>query len=742
MTDKKNHLWIPEQEIKHIDKTPTGRGNDYPVQPHEHGEKLSRGLRDIMKFFQHIQSPGPLDEKDLIAFQVLLQDKEDFSVQRKLIESEGLTINAVKNRRQAVVSAPRSVFANLQKRVDRYRDKGIKKDFKYIKDFLPFRGEDKSNDSFRRFLLAHAELLDIDIQMVLLPDMASATQTKAEKDIVSKIRQKNGHVQGEPYHLTDGTAIIRAKMSPSSLMDISDDPRIYQIKQTSFFRSLESSGYSPYPGAWTLDPTVDINSLPTVVILDDGVQLPGELQSVVAVQWSASGCSREKTAADHGTFVASRAAFGYIGQHGVSQTLVPRARIIDAQIAHTGEDVAGDTFVRRVQEAVKAFADVAKIFNLSYNATSPIEGDEMSLLGSELDSLSQKYDVRFVISAGNHVVYRTAPTLKEIIDDDDSRIAEPADALLGITVGAIAGEQHEASISKQYDIVPYARRGPGAFGFSKPDLVAYGATIDAASGQSIPDTYALGIDKTGFQVLPGTSFTAPIAAGDLAQVLSTVQGGDINLAQALLYNGAQHVYDHADLQQDVADYASNLYGHGLSSPENSMYSSENRVSFVHSGTMNRLEKQRVKFFIPASIANLRLKRGEKKLRVTVTCVTCPPTDRSKGDEYVSAYVSASIHRLNSNGKNVTDNPSVSEKRRKWDTCCHFSNEFSSFSPGDWEVWLELFTRWSIADDQEIPYSLVVTLEDLTSSNNLYSEIIRETAGRFQPMQALRLQNQQ
>ena len=64
MTDKKNHLWIPEQEIKHIDKTPTGRGNDYPVQPHEHGEKLSRGLRDIMKFFQHIQSPGPLDEKD------------------------------------------------------------------------------------------------------------------------------------------------------------------------------------------------------------------------------------------------------------------------------------------------------------------------------------------------------------------------------------------------------------------------------------------------------------------------------------------------------------------------------------------------------------------------------------------------------------------------------------------------------------------------------------------------------
>lgn len=89
-------------------------------------------------------------------------------------------------------------------------------------------------------------------------------------------------------------------------------------------------------------------------------------------------------------------------------------------------------------------------------------------------------------------------------------------------------------------------------------------------------------------------------------------------------------------------------------------------------------------------------------------------------------------------KNVCDNPSVCDNRNKWDTCYHFSNEFSAFSSGSWEIWLELFTRWGVEDNDEIPYSLVVTVEDLTESGNMYSEIIKETAGRFTPVQPVRV----
>ena len=45
-------------------------------------------------------------------------------------------------------------------------------------------------------------------------------------------------------------------------------------------------------------------------------------------------------------------------------------------------------------------------------------------------------------------------------------------------------------------------------------------------------------------------------------------------------------------------------------------------------------------------------------------------------------------------------------------------------------------RWGILNDDGGYFYCI------TYTNNLYSEIIRETAGRFQPMQALRMQNQQ
>jgi hypothetical protein len=252
------------------------------------------------------------------------------------------------------------------------------------------------------------------------------------------------------------------------------------------------------------------------------------------------------------------------------------------------------------------------------------------------------------------------------------------------------------------------------------------------------DPYALCLSDRGWAECPGTSFAAPIVAGDLAQVLTVVPNGDIGLAQALLYNGATSLYDRKFMQQDEMDFASNLYGRGLSSPEVSMYSSENRVSFLNNGTMNRLTKKRVKFHVPSTIAHSKVKRGEKKIRVKVTCLAHPPVDRTKGSEYSAAYISASIHRLNAKGKLKVDNPTVSDNRNKWDTCYHFSNEFSSFASGNWEIWLELYTRWGIKDDEEIPYSLVVTVEDLTAAGNLYSETISETAGRFTQVQQARI----
>jgi len=734
--EQKLHLWIPEQEITSVDKKPTGRGNDYGVDHAIHGNGLLKGLQSILDLFHRLKSSDSLHEEDLITFQVILQEKEDFANSKRLIEDEGLKINAVRDKRHAIVSASNDVFGNLRRRVDRYRSDGTKKDFQLIEGFAPFTKDEKKANSLVKYYKEHPEELTVDVQMMLLPEMEISMQERVQEKVTKRISNLNGHLEGEPYHLSDGTSIIRATISVNLLDELSDDSGIYRIEKTSFFKNKVPNNIGQFPQKLQISTKIDIDKLPTVVVLDDGVNFPMDLDSLVPVHWQATGCTKSKIFGNHGTPVASRVAFEELGIHIGDTYLEPRARIIDAQIVDS-EFTPCNIMIQRIQEAVKSFAPVAKIFNFSYNAVTPIDGSQMSIIGCEMDMLCRKYHIKFVISAGNHKLVFSEDNLKDIIEDDESRIAEPADAMLGITVGSVVGITHKGSVSKNNEIAPYSRKGPGFCGFYKPDIVAYGAT--QLKDGSVPlDPYSICITYRGFCGLAGTSFTAPTVAGDLAQIMYAATEENVFLAQALLYNGAIPLYDKVNITQEESDLAGNLFGRGLSSPRNSMYSSEDRVSFIHTGKMNRLTKKRVKFYIPTVIANVKVKRGEKKVRVTVTCIAHPPVDRNKGSEYSAAYISASIHRINSNGKNVVDNPTISDNRNRWDTCYHFSNEFSSFESGDWEVWLELFTRWGIKDDEEISYALVITVEDLTEAGNLYSEIVRESAGRFVPVHTVRV----
>ncbi|MBR0599776.1 S8 family peptidase [Sinanaerobacter chloroacetimidivorans] len=732
----KFHLWIPSGEVTKVLKKPTSRNKNYGLNPAEHGSKLSKGLQDILDIFNKLKAGDSLHDEDIMTFKVVLQDGEDFSNRKKLMEDEGLKINAVKDSRHAIVSAKKDVFDRLQGRIGRYRDRGTVKDFQYIDDFEPFSSRDKQSASLIRYFQENKDQIAVDVQMMLLPNLGNEIQKKAEKKLVEKIINKNGSLPADPFQLTDGTTIIRALVPMSSFNEIADDQAIYRIEQTVFFLKYAPSVSSPFGKGLQLKPGVIIEELPAVVILDDGVDFPKNLAQLVPIHWRATGCNRPVFFGSHGTPVASRAAFENLGLCISDENLTPRVKIIDANIID-GEKTASNIVIQRIREAVITFSPIAKIFNFSYNAQQPIDGDEMSFLGCELDLLTKAYGVRFVLSAGNHQLVFSEDNLKDILDDDDSRIAEPADAMLGITVGAVVGHTHNGSISKENDIAPYSRKGPGFCGFYKPDLVAYGAT-QFKNGIAPSDPYALCLSNTGYCALPGTSFTAPTVAGDLAQILPVVPNEDIGLAQALLYNGVIPLFENEGITQEEAEYAGNLYGRGLSAPRKSMYSSEDKISFLHTGTLNRLTKQRVKFHIPTILADAKVKRGDDKARVTVTCIVQPPIDRTKGSEYSGAYIQTSIHRLNSNGKNVVDNPDVSDNRNKWDSCYHFSNTFSSFCAGSWEIWLELFTRWGVEDNDEIPYSLVITIEDLTQAGNLYTEIIKETAGRFTPVQPVRL----
>ncbi|PKM78972.1 MAG: hypothetical protein CVU88_08205, partial [Firmicutes bacterium HGW-Firmicutes-13] len=425
--EKKNHLWIPAEEVTDINKKPTSRNKDRDISFESHGAKLSQGLQEVLSVFEKLRAGDSLSEEDVMIFKVILPEGDDIANRKKFLEDEGLKINVVKDSTHAIVSARKDVFDSLQGRIGRYRQKGTVKNFQHIDGFEPYHGIEKQTASLRRYLEQIQEDISVDVQMMLMPHLAPDVQLKVEKKLALKIVEKNGSLQREPYHLTDGTTIIRAMVPMASVNDIADDQAIYRIEQTVFFHNIMPSVSSSLSSSLQLDPSINVDELPAVVILDDGVEFPKGLESLVPVHWKASDCATPPRFGGHGTPVASRAAIANLGWNLMEPYIKPRAKIIDANIID-GVRTSSDKVIERIKEAVEVFAPVAKIFNFSYNAEIPIEGDEMSFLGCELDLLTRKYGVRFVLSAGNHQLFRVENCLKDVLNDDDCRISEPADA--------------------------------------------------------------------------------------------------------------------------------------------------------------------------------------------------------------------------------------------------------------------------------------------------------------------------
>ncbi len=270
---------------------------------------------------------------------------------------------------------------------------------------------------------------------------------------------------------------------------------------------------------------------------------------------------------------------------------------------------------------------------------------------------------------------------------------------------------------------------------AKPDLTAYGGFITYVAGSvSVPeDKYSLLLDKNG-KLTPdaGTSFTAPIVAGDFAEILSIIPNQDILLAKALLYHNAIPIWDEENITDEELAFAHNLYGRGMSDVDGSKYSSPSKVTFVRTGSLNRITKERVKIYMPEILA---AQVGRNVAKVSVTCMSMPPVDRTKGTEYLGAYVRASLKKSSSDGRLIPVQQNYKEGRQKWDVCHQFFKLFTKFEAGDWQVWLELFSRWE-EENIDIPYALVVTIEDVSNTLDVYSEV--EALNRYQAINTIRL----
>ena len=731
--NQREHFWIPDEEVIRIDKTLTGRSNPRNVQYSEHGSKLSHSLQSIKDVLENVSEDDSLHDLDLMVFRIELPEGEKIKDKSDLFDSTGLSVKAVKNQNNAIVTTSKSRFQSLKRRIEEYTNSGNGKSyFDYIEDFKPYIGSEKDSRGLQRTTCSDDVPENLDVQLMLLPNLGDDIYEVTLQKLISKISSQNHELMSEPYYLSDNTPVVRALISTSSLSHYENDSVIYRIEETDFFSADAAPPSALDLADLEIDENVTIENLPIVTVLDSGVIFPASLQPLLVASWNdGTGAIGD---CEHGTKVASRVAFKYITDYLPGSRVIPRARIIDGNIMDGNVPI--DKFVKRIQDAVANFSDISKIFNLSANSRIPIEGDEMSILGYELDVLHLKHNVQFIVSAGNHNLWEVEHSLEDVLDDDDSRIAAPADSMMSIVVGATSGASHPHSLSQENQIASYSRRGPGFNGFNKPDLTAFGGSISRLAGTvNVPhDKFSLLLDYNG-KLSPdaGTSFTAPVVAGDYAEILNVVPNQDILLAKALLYHNAKPMWDEENIDDDELAYARSLYGRGMSHVDDSMYSTPSKVTFVRRGILNRTTKERVKIHMPDILA---AQVGRNIARVSVTCVTMPPVDRTKGTEYLGAYVRASLKKSSVDPNeliSVQQNSKVD--RQKWDTTHQFTKLFSKFNSGDWQIWLEMFSRWE-AVDQDVPYGLVVTIEDVSDTLDVYSEI--EALNRYRAMNTLRL----
>jgi hypothetical protein len=312
--EPKMHLWIPDEEVRIIEKTIRGGRKERPVLFSEHGSKLSHNLQTIKELTEQSKTENSLREKDIMVFNVELPEKVKIQDRPDIFSSNGMEIKAVRNERNAVVASTKTQFQKLKERIESYTSNGaFKSCFDYVESFEPFIGAIKDSNGLQKVVLQETPPETVDIQLMLIPDLDSSFYESALKLLLEKIKMSNGSVPDSIYYLSDNTPVVRAIIPSSMLSLYENDQAIYRIEKTNFFDvDADSTPVSKLEGL-TLNQDVNFETLPTVAILDSGVIFPHDFENLIVQHWIATGSKGGN--AIHGTITAGNVVFRYITQN-------------------------------------------------------------------------------------------------------------------------------------------------------------------------------------------------------------------------------------------------------------------------------------------------------------------------------------------------------------------------------------------------------------------------------------------
>ncbi len=372
--------------------------------------------------------------------------------------------------------------------------------------------------------------------------------------------------------------VVRVRMCGEGFHDVIFNlPHLFEITLPEELRV--NSGDTKAAG--TGQPTIKspAANAPAICVIDSGIE-EGHAWLAPAIDTVASKCflpgidakavQDEVKAAGHGTRVAG--AVLYPLEIPRAGEVTPVAWLQNARVLNADNRVPESlTPARYLTEAVNhavASARSPKIFTHSIASGAACPLYRMTAWASKLDELSAALDILVVQAAGNLDEFGSAKNNPGIVDhrkagreypayllEDSCRIANPAQSLHALTVGAVPGAVFDNVDLKSFGEsadhpASYSRTGWGMWNAIKPEVVEVGGDYCYEKGKVGPGFPRAEVSNellcATFHGAPafakdgvGTSFAAPKVAHIAARIQSVFPDASPQLYRTLIVRSAR-----------------------------------------------------------------------------------------------------------------------------------------------------------------------------------------------------------
>lgn len=578
-----------------------------------------------------------------------------------------------------------------------------------------------------------------EILVTLFSDLSREEQEGIKKSINLYLLHKEGKIIGEVD--TSQGKLLRVKAKPESISDLAK-----QFISIQSIDPIEEVIIESSKKGKKIEDQVTVmsnESKASVCIFDSGVTKNSRFLDGSIIGYEEPIGPPHNN--DHGTFVASRIIYGNSLRDAISRgQLNPDTKVLSVcMISHdeigNRRPARGDEFLKIIRDTVERWHQKIKVYNISMNLTNPgvqegaiVTDDSVGGVAAEIDSLSRKYNVLFILTTGNYPVNLTNPPTESYPDyfhKDDTRMLRPGEAMLALTVGSVADRENLGSMAKSNAPSPFTRRGPGFNTYRKPDLVAQGGNF-ANNWREFDELSVAGIGGSGDHLSygNGTSFAAPLISKYAAQTFEYIENATPEFVRALLIHSANL----AESESFDSEMAQKLMGNGLPDTTKLLTSDRWNQNYIYQGVIGYRKIIKIPFYVPNVLIN---RKGADIIRIRFTLAFSPETNRTLKAGYCKSHLRTQLSKLDTKNRLIPIRSDETNEvlKHRYSTVIRYDKTFSrGIAAGDWEILIEHQSRWTLSE-ADTPFAIVLTISDPRNdaSVDIYNAIQSEVPNKYE-----------